>query len=126
MQAAGYYLGKPRVLMVMAAAVVAAGMALNWDRLVAAGIAPILIAVLPCAVMCALGLYMHKAAGGSGDCCTGSSAPKTVADNKAANAQPSRPSISPAALDCCQEADMSAPDVADKAPTRETERGVGA
>ena len=37
-------------------AAVAGGLALNWGWLTAVGAAPILIAVLPCAAMCALGL----------------------------------------------------------------------
>jgi hypothetical protein len=41
------------------------GAALNWSWLVAVGIAPLLITVLPCAAMCALGVCMNKMAGGS-------------------------------------------------------------
>jgi hypothetical protein len=44
---------------------VAIGAALNWSWLVAVGIAHLLITVLPCAAMCALGLCMSKMAGGS-------------------------------------------------------------
>jgi len=47
-----------RGLMILAAATVAAGLALNWSWVVAIGLAPILLAVLPCAAMCALGLCM--------------------------------------------------------------------
>jgi hypothetical protein len=50
------------VLLVLAAVI---GAALNWSWLVAVGIAPVLITVLPCAAMCALGLCMSKMAGGS-------------------------------------------------------------
>jgi YHS domain-containing protein len=59
-----YYLGGRRALFVLAAALIVGGIALNWGWLVAAGFAPILIAFLPCAVMCAVGLCMHKTAGG--------------------------------------------------------------
>jgi len=41
------------------------GAALNWSWLVAVGIAPLLLAVLPCVVMCGLGLCMSKMMGGS-------------------------------------------------------------
>jgi hypothetical protein len=34
--------------------------AFNWGWLVAAGVAPILLAVLPCLAMCALGLCMGR------------------------------------------------------------------
>jgi len=47
-----------RGLIVLAAVVIGAGLALNWGWVVAIGLAPILLAVLPCAVMCALGLCM--------------------------------------------------------------------
>ena len=43
----------------------AAGLALNWSWLAAAGIAPILISVLPCLAMCALGLCMNRSGGKS-------------------------------------------------------------
>lgn len=48
-------------LLVLAAIALGLGAALNWSWLVAAGIAPILIALLPCAAMCALGLCMNQA-----------------------------------------------------------------
>ncbi len=47
-----------RGLLILAAVVVAAGLAINWSWVVAIGLAPILLAVLPCAAMCALGLCM--------------------------------------------------------------------
>jgi YHS domain-containing protein len=62
--AARYYLGGPRRLIVLAVILIVGGVALNWGWLVAAGLAPILIALLPCAVMCVLGMCMHKTAGG--------------------------------------------------------------
>src|SRR5674476_1486478 len=65
LDAARYHLGGRRTLFVLAAVLIVGGIALNWGWLVAAGLAPILIAILPCAVMCALGLCMHKIAGGA-------------------------------------------------------------
>src|SRR3546814_10704223 len=56
-----YYLGGRRGLLILAGLVLAAGLVLNWSWLVAVGIAPILIAVLPCVAMCALGLCMSRA-----------------------------------------------------------------
>ncbi len=55
---ARYYLGNRWVLVALGAGVLVAGIALNWSWLVAAGIAPILISVLPCLVMCGLGFCM--------------------------------------------------------------------
>jgi hypothetical protein len=52
---------RPRTtLVVLALLIVTAGAAMNWSALVAAGIAPLLISALPCAVMCALGLCMSR------------------------------------------------------------------
>jgi hypothetical protein len=47
----------------VAGAVIVAGLAFNWSWLVAAGIAPLLISVLPCAALCALGLCMTQMKG---------------------------------------------------------------
>jgi hypothetical protein len=50
--------------MIMAVAVVA-GVAFNWSWLVAVGVAPLLLTLLPCAAMCALHLCTSKGADGS-------------------------------------------------------------
>jgi len=60
-----HYLSNRKALAVLAVAVVGAGLALNWSWLVAAGVAPILLALAPCAAMCALGLCMNKTGGKS-------------------------------------------------------------
>jgi hypothetical protein len=56
--------GRNGVIALVVLTVVIGG-ALNWSWLVAVGIAPLLITVLPCAAMCALGLCMHRMSGGS-------------------------------------------------------------
>ena len=48
----------PRGMIVLAALVAAAVIASGWSWLVAVGVAPILLSLLPCAAMCALGLCM--------------------------------------------------------------------
>ena len=53
------YLGGRWGLAVLAAVLLIAGLAFNWSWLVAVGLAPLLLAVLPCAAMCALGLCMN-------------------------------------------------------------------
>lgn len=53
-----HYLGQRRNLIILAVAVLGAGAYFNWGWLVAAGAAPLLLALAPCAVMCALGLCM--------------------------------------------------------------------
>ena len=47
-----------RGLVVLGAAAIAAGLALNWSWLVAIGAAPLLLTALPCVAMCALGICM--------------------------------------------------------------------
>ncbi|MCO6416166.1 hypothetical protein JYK14_08295 [Siccirubricoccus sp. KC 17139] len=54
-----------RALAVLGLAVVAAGLAWQWTWLTAIGVAPILVALAPCAAMCALGLCMTGRSGGS-------------------------------------------------------------
>lgn len=53
-------LSKSRVLILLALLLIGAGMALGWGWLTAIGIAPILVAVAPCAAMRALGLCMNR------------------------------------------------------------------
>ena len=64
--AARYYLSRPRTLIFLAIAAIAAGLAFNWSWLVAAGIAPLLLTLLPCAAMCAL--HLCKKPGDKGQC----------------------------------------------------------
>lgn len=71
--AAKYYLGGRRGLVLAGTAVVAAGLAFNWSWLVAAGVAPLLLSVLPCVAMCALGLCMSRMTGAS---CSKQAAPQ--------------------------------------------------
>lgn len=49
-----------RGLIVLGALVFTLGLAFNWNWLVAAGVAPPLLSVLPCLAMCALGLCMNR------------------------------------------------------------------
>lgn len=61
-------LGGRRALIAVGAVIAGVGLAYNWSLLVAAGIAPLLLGVLPCVAMCALGLCMNRMA--SSSCCT--------------------------------------------------------
>jgi hypothetical protein len=54
------------------------GLALNWSWLVAIGVAPLLVALAPCAAMCALGLCMSRMGGKS--CSTQSPAVRADTD----------------------------------------------
>lgn len=74
------YLSGRRGLILLALVLVSAGLFLSWGWLAAAGIAPILLALAPCAAMCALGLCMNKMGGKS---C--SSDPAAAADGSKQN-----------------------------------------
>lgn len=63
-----YWLRDRRVLIAIALAVVVGGAYLGWGWLVAAGIAPILLALAPCAAMCAIGLCAMGKGQGSAAC----------------------------------------------------------
>src|SRR3546814_5794878 len=77
LHAARYYLVGRRGLIALAALVAVMGAALNWSWLVALGVAPLLLSLLPCLAMCALGLCMNRMAGQS--CSAGTDAAKSVA-----------------------------------------------
>ena len=62
-----YWLRGWRGLAVLCVAGVAAGLWLGWSSLVAAGLAPLLLGVLPCIAMCALGLCMRHGGQSSRD-----------------------------------------------------------
>ena len=57
------WLTRRRLLFVGAATVMGGGMALNWGWLTAIGLAPVLVSLAPCAVMCGLGLCMKGKSG---------------------------------------------------------------
>jgi hypothetical protein len=65
-------------LILAALLLAAAGIYLGLDWLVAAGIAPVLVALAPCAAMCALGLCMNKMGGKS---CSNTSKDETPRPN---------------------------------------------
>lgn len=46
---------QPIFLVASAALVIGAGLYLNWPAVAALGIAPLIVALAPCAIMCALG-----------------------------------------------------------------------
>lgn len=51
--------------LLVGASIVAGGLFLGWDWLVAAGLAPVVLGLLPCAAMCAAGLCMNRGGGKS-------------------------------------------------------------
>ena len=68
--------GRPALLW-MAIFAIGAGLVFGWDWLVAAGVAPLIVSVLPCLAMCAIGLC---AMGGSAKSCHGEKAAPKAAD----------------------------------------------
>ena len=60
------YAGNRLVLIGLATAIVALGLFLGWGWLAALGVAPIILSLLPCVAMCALGLCMMR--GGARSC----------------------------------------------------------
>ncbi len=54
--AARHYLGTWRVWLIVCAVALIAGIGFSWNWFVAIGLAPILLAALPCLLMCGLGL----------------------------------------------------------------------
>lgn len=74
-----HYLGGRRGIIVLALTAAGAGLYLGWGWLAAAGIAPVLLALAPCAAMCALGLCMNK---GGGTSCATDSKPVEGKDGK--------------------------------------------
>jgi hypothetical protein len=82
MALARHYLGGRRGLIALAVIALGAGLISSWGWLVAAGIAPLLLALAPCAAMCALGLCPGKMGGKS--CST----PSDPADEAKKTAEP--------------------------------------
>lgn len=74
-----HYLGGRRGLIVLAVAAVGMGLYFSWGWLAAVGVAPLLLALAPCAAMCALGLCMNR---GGGKSCSTDSKPVDGKDGK--------------------------------------------
>ena len=66
-----HWLRGRRGLLVIGGALALAGLGFGWSWLVALGLGPLLITVLPCLVMCGLGICMACRNGGSSSSGTG-------------------------------------------------------
>ncbi len=75
LQTAAYYL-RGKGLLVVGAAVIGLGLWFNWGWMVSLGLAPLILAILPCAAMCALGLCMSHGHGKGGK--SGTDAPGDI------------------------------------------------
>ena len=67
-------LSRRTIFIALAVAGVGAGLFWNWDWLVAAGLSSFIVALLPCAAMCAAGLCASRL-GQKGSCSTSAAAP---------------------------------------------------
>ena len=77
------WLTQRRILTYAGIATVAVGLFLNWNWLTAIGAAPILIGLLPCAAMCALGLCMRGGPNAAASTTTaGDGTPPTADDSR--------------------------------------------
>ena len=86
--AGGWIPSRSQALIGLAIAGVTGGAVLGWDWLVAAGLAPLILSVLPCAAMCALGLCAMR--GGGGQSCHGAGAIKRSGSGEGPDQSPSR------------------------------------
>jgi hypothetical protein len=97
----GGRLSRRTLLIVTAMAGMAAGLFLGWNSLVAARLAPLIVAVLPCAAMCALGLCATRSGQKNASSNAGEpAAPKEPNDSvatQAADAEPLRSAADSAA-----------------------------
>lgn len=89
-----YWLTGRRAL-VAGVGVVGVGAALNWEWLVAAGLAPLILTVLPCAAMCALGIWCAK--GDANASCSKTGPTDRVRDLEAEASPPQSPAAEGAA-----------------------------
>ena len=121
------HLGGRRGLIILAVIALGAGAFSNWGWLVAAGIAPLLLALAPCALMCAAGLCMSKMGGGS--CSSGGKASPTARSSDVANPEPSQavePPVQGIVL-AAEPSGLAAParlNANGKAPERKTSKGT--
>lgn len=94
----GWIPSKRQALIGLAVAAVSGGAALNWSWLVAVGLAPLILFVLPCVVMCALGLCAMRS---GGQACHGQGENKqperagSSGQDSPQPAEPSRPARTP-------------------------------
>lgn len=72
----GVRLGRRAIFIALAVAGVVAGLFWNWDWLVAAGLSSFIVALLPCAALCAAGLCASRL-GQKGSCSSSAAAPPT-------------------------------------------------
>jgi hypothetical protein len=96
---ARYYLFNVRGVLILSGAAVIGGIAFNWSWLVATGLAPILLAALPCAVMCGLGLCMNRLFGNSCEAQQARPADKTARPVEALGDRKEAPSLPNEALE---------------------------
>lgn len=96
------YLGNRRLLLAAALVALVAGAAFNWGWLVALGGAPLLLSLLPCLIMCGLGVGCMKMMAGSGEKQSGQSGNAAGAVESSTALGIAKMSNPTAAASCCQ------------------------
>jgi hypothetical protein len=73
------YLGGQRGLLILSGIIIVTALALNWSWLSVLGVAPLILALAPCAAMCALGVCMsRKGTPDAGESGSGSASPSPL------------------------------------------------
>ena len=93
------YLDGRRGLVILAIVALVGGAGFNWSWLVAFGVAPLLLSVLPCLVMCGFGLCMSRLFGVAGASRDSKAPGSEMADGPSAQATIGGPSVQPS---CCR------------------------
>ena len=115
-------LGGRRGLIILTVIALGAGAFFNWNWLVAAGIAPLLLLLAPCALMCGLGLCMSKAGGGS--CSKDAKASPTSSSSEVADPELSESVQAPLQLAADRTGPAAPARLNGKAPERKTPKGT--
>ena len=84
-----------RGLIIIAIALVIGGLAANWGWMIALGVAPVILSLAPCALMCAVGLCSMKFMGGGAACADSESSTASKIPAGAREATPLAPAADP-------------------------------
>ncbi|WP_205602603.1 hypothetical protein [Chelativorans alearense] len=109
-----YQLRGRRGLIVAAIAVGIPALWIGWPWLVVAGVAPILLALAPCAIMCALGLCMRPGASGASG--TDASSSNLTSDEASCCSKPQSVDETAVSMTASKSAEGSVEPVASEAP----------
>jgi hypothetical protein len=120
LNAARYYLGNRWVLLALGSVAVIAGLSFGgWGLLVAAGLAPVILSMLPCLVMCGLGVCVMCRSGKTQSTASLDAADSTTSSSAPGVARMERP-IAGGSCGCHEQAaEVPPPQVKQLQPTEE-------